>query len=187
VKIDGAGFDRLVADLEVALRTLTAPIDRDPALWTRSRPGKWTAGQQVEHIAISLEVFADALEKAAGALRSGALPPLPRRGPLATLFAVVAIRAGYLPRGGRTPACFEPADAPERSAVMARIAAGLERQRALGASLRPEQRDRLWIANPFFPRWHYSLPESVRMHAVHARHHGRQVEEIAALPAQRVS
>ena len=54
------------------------------------------------------------------------------------------------------------------------------RFRALGAGLDPAARDRLWIRNPNMPtmRWHYSLPESVRIQAVHVRHHGTQIAEL---------
>ena len=42
-------------------------------------------------------------------------------------------------------------------------------------------RDQLWIRNPFMTRmrWHYSLPEAVRIQAVHVRHHATQIDELA--------
>ena len=55
------------------------------------------------------------------------------------------------------------------------------RLRSLGERLTAAERDCLWIWNPdFVTTWHYRLPEAVRIHAVHARHHARG---IAAIPA----
>jgi hypothetical protein len=83
-----------------------------------------------------------------------------------------------MPRGGRAPAVAQPGAAPERAAVTARLTGAVDRHRAAGAALAPGERDRLWIPNPFMPRWHYTLPEMVRVHAVHARHHAKLIGEI---------
>jgi len=37
-----------------------------------------------------------------------------------------------------------------------------------------------WTANPFVPRWHYTLPELVRVQTVHVRHHLRLMQESVA-------
>ena len=58
--VDGAHFDQVLADLDLAARELAAALERDPARWSRGRPGKWTAGQHVEHLAITLAVSAAA-------------------------------------------------------------------------------------------------------------------------------
>lgn len=122
----------------------------------------------------------------AARLRAGQLPARPRRGLLQALFVRVVVVGGWMPRGGRASEQVHPSAAPEPGAVAERIALAAARHRTLAAGLTADQRDRLWIPNPFLPRWHYTLPESLRVHAVHARHHARQVEEIAAA-AQRVS
>ncbi|MEK7331370.1 MAG: hypothetical protein AAB113_11275 [Candidatus Eisenbacteria bacterium] len=56
---------------------------------------------------------------------------------------------------------------------------GAERHCRLGERLSPDERERLWITNPLIARWHYRLPEIVRVHAVHARHHRKLIDEIA--------
>lgn len=92
---------------------------------------------------------------------------------------------GWMPRGGRTvPAAF-PGQHPEREPVRTRASAAVAKHRAIAAPLTPTERERLWIANMFMPRWHYTLPELVRVHAVHVRHHARQVAEIAAATGSR--
>ena len=73
-----------------------------------------------------------------------------------------------------------PSDAPQPADVARRLREAVGRFRALGAGLDPESRDRLWIRNPNAPRmrWHYSLPEAVRIQAVHVRHHAAQIAEL---------
>jgi DinB family protein len=189
MKLVGGNVESLESDMDAALGELMALFARDPSLWRRGRAGKWTAGQHAEHVARSLEVFADALEAAAAWLRAGQLPARPRRGALQSLFVRVVVVGGWMPRGGRAPDRVHPTAAPEADAVAQRITLAAARHRTLAAGLTAEQGDRLWIPNPFLPRWHYTLPESLRVHAVHARHHARQVEEIAAaaVAAQRAS
>lgn len=59
-------------------------------------------------------------------------------------------------------------------------AAELDRARAelrmLVQELSPEERERIWIINPFQEkrRWHYRLFELLRIQAGHIRHHMRQ-------------
>jgi len=176
----GAAFAALIDDLDAALDELTAPVRRDPGLWNRGRPGKWTGGQQVDHLRLALTESARDYEARAGALRAGSLPPVPRRGPLEWLWVALVVGPGRLPRGGRTAQRFEAGAAPAPEATLAGLAEAARRHRTLGASLTPEERDRLWVPNPFVPRWRYTFSEILRVHAVHARHHARQVREIDA-------
>ena len=94
------------------------------------------------------------------------------------MWVFLVVRRGRMPRGGRTPAPFEAGAAPDRGATLTSLQNGLERHRAIGASLTPEERDQLWIPNPFHARWHYTFTEILRVHAVHARHHASLVGEI---------
>jgi DinB family protein len=180
VKADGAHFDSLIADLDAALRELFTWFERDPALWTRGRPGKWTAGQHADHVAISLTECTDAMERSARDLRAGTLSPPPRRWLLQHLWVGLVVGRGTMPRGIRTPKRFEATAQPDRVATLARLRREADRLRALGAGLSAAQLDRFWAPNPFRPQWRYTLPEIVRVNAVHVRHHARQVAELAA-------
>jgi DinB family protein len=174
----GEMFDVLMADMETALGELVAAAELEPDLWSRSRPGKWSAGQHVDHLAVCVDVFATALEANAVELEAGRLTPPPGRWLLQQLFVSLVLGKAKLPRGGDTPSIMKPAATPERDAVLARIAAGNQRYRALGKRFDATARDALWIANPFRAGWHYRFPETVRVHAVHARHHAAQIAEI---------
>jgi hypothetical protein len=182
--VSGARIDALLVDLDTALDDLFALTADEPARWAAARPGKWTAGQHTEHVVVVIEHTGRAFEKALAGLRAGSLPPVPPRGALARLWVALLLR-GWMPRGGRTvPAAF-PGEHPERERVRARGAAAVAKHRAIAAPLTPTEREQLWIQNMFMPRWHYTLPEMIRVHAVHVRHHARQVAETVAAPRSR--
>ena len=176
VAMDGAHGEELLADLDAAMAELERAAGER---WERGLPGKWTAGAHVAHIAATMAESADTLEKGAALLRAGFLPERPRRGPMQWLWVHLVIAPGRLPRGGKTAARFVPANQPRRPDTLRELHELAARHRALTQSLAPAERDRLWIPNPFLPRWHYTLPEILRVHAVHARHHAKLVAEIS--------
>ena len=176
--LTGGDFTPLCADLDAALGELASAAERAPDLWTRGRPGKWTAGQHVAHVGVSMTVMADAFEVAEPALRAGSLPPPPPRGFLQSLFVRFVVEQGHMPMGGKAVTASLPPDRPERDATLGALRRDAGRLRALGERLSPAECHRLWISNPFRTSWHYRLPESVRVHAVHARHHAKMIGEI---------
>lgn len=180
--IDGAHFDALADDLERAIARLVGLIERRPEAWTHARHGKWTAGQHAEHVANALDLMYAPFVENKRKLEAGELGPKPRRGVLEWIFVASFVRPGWLPRGGQAAPASFPSAAPAAAEVVRRLQANPARYRALGASLDPAARDRLWIRNPFmlWMRWHYRLPEAVRMQAVHVLHHAAQIEELAA-------
>jgi hypothetical protein len=178
-EIGGAVYPELIADLQRALGELTAPTEGDPARWTAGQPGKWTAGQHTEHVIVVMERTAADFAAAERTLHAGGLGPPPGRGPLQRLWVSLLFR-GWMPRGIPTSPFAHPGDHPERAAVVARGERALAAHAEIGARLPHEGRDRLWIPNPFRPAWRYTLPEMVRVHAVHARHHAKQIAAIVA-------
>jgi hypothetical protein len=178
--IDGAHFDALVNDLDRSVEQLLATVGRDPSVWSRGRPGKWTAGQHAEHVTKALELHLSSFEENRRRMDVGDLGRQPRHGLLEELFHAVIVRPGWMPRGGPAVPPTFPSDLPNPADVSRRMREAVGRFRALGAGLDPAARDRLWIRNPNMPtmRWHYSLPESVRIQAVHVRHHGTQIAEL---------
>lgn len=85
-----------------------------------------------------------------------------------------------MPRGLKTADWAVPREPVDRATVLAALVQDAARHRELGVRLGARDRDRLWIENPFRPGWHYRLTEMLRIHAVHARHHARQIVEIPA-------
>ncbi len=177
-KLDGAHTPELLVDLEESVREFADLLDRARGQWTASRPGKWTAGQHAEHVAILLGTFADALEQAERRIEDGPAPPRPHRGFLQRLIVRLLTGAKF-PRGGRSPVRGLPLSEPDRRATLARLRGESARFRALLERLSPEERDQLWIPNPLVSfRWHYTLPEVLRVQAAHTRHHCQLVREI---------
>jgi hypothetical protein len=183
MKMNGANFEALIGDLELALGEIQSLFEHAPDLWSRRVGAGWSAGQHADHVAAGLGATAESLEASERKLREGRLGPRPRRGPLQALFVAVAVGAGKFPRGGKSPRNILPTASPDRAEVFESLARETARHRALGERLGSAERDRLWIANPFLRRWHYAFPEVLRMQAVHLRHHAKGIREIASLTA----
>jgi hypothetical protein len=181
MRLDHSRLPALLDDLEAAVREMKAALGDDGAAWTRAPAGKWTPGQHVEHVAKNLEVMAERFETGARELREGRLAPPPRHGFLEGLFVRLLMREPF-PRGGRAPDFVSPGPTCSRDAIFRRLDAGAARHRALCDRLTPEERERIWIVNPFMEarRWHYRLFEAVRVQTTHARHHTRLAREAAA-------
>lgn len=179
MRMRGDVFEALAADLDAAVTGIWSLVARHPELWTHGRPGRWTVGDHVAHVGITLKRTADEFEMAERALRAGTLAPVPaKRGPLARLFLAIVGGRGYMPRGLKTAPWAVPPEGIERRAALETLRQGAAHHRDLGMRLDPGERDRLWIVNPFRTGWHYRLPEMVRVHAVHARHHSKLIAEL---------
>jgi len=171
----------LLEDLDRALEQLSGATGSDASTWDHGRRGGWTVGQHTAHVGICLARTAALFEEAVRALRSAALPPPPaKRDFLQSLWVRMVVRHGFMPRGGRTAPWAVPPERSSRAEGLEALRGGAARHRRLGDRLGASERERVWIVNPFMARWHYSLPEMVRVHAVHARHHAKQVVEIVA-------
>lgn len=179
IPVDGAHLGALLTDLEAAITELAAPFEKDPGAWIRGRPGKWTAGQHVAHIAISLGLFSEPLEKQMAALEAGRLGTRPGRPLLEAIFANLVIRNAWMPRGAKTIPVAVPSDLPPREATLARLKAEAERYRSIAASVPEGRADDVWVGTPFRKGFHYTLPEILRLQAVHVRHHDAQAREAA--------
>ena len=179
--IDGAHYDAIVTDLDHSVDAMIALLERDSALWTRRRPGKWTAGQHADHVAKALALMLPPIADSARRMAAGQLPKRPWRGPLQSLFFALVVTPGRIPRGGPAIPPTFPADAPVLAEVTRALREHAARYREAGAGLDSAARGRLWIPNPFMTwlRWQYSLPEAVHIQAVHVRHHATQIEELA--------
>ncbi len=185
VELSGRNLEALLDDLDSSVRELLELLEQDPVLWGRGRPGKWTAGQHVDHVGRMLGVGADRLEQSAKRLEDGTLGRRPWRDPLQAWFVRLATGSRF-PKGGKAIKEGTPAASPERMKSLARLRSNVERFRALARRLTPEQRDRLWFWNPFIPLpWHYTFPEMIRVQANHTRHHANGVREALWLPASR--
>ena len=178
IPLDADHVPDLIADLEAAARDFATRFEADATLWDRGSAGKWSAGQHADHVAFALGQFADAIQARARAWDAGARPARPRRWPLQS-FMVRMLTGPVFPRGGRSSAAIQPAPHPERGATLARLSVEAARYRGLADRLSPQALADLWFPNPLVPRWHYRIPEALRVQASHVRHHGKLIDEIA--------
>ena len=168
----------LLDDLGAANAELKAVALQAPVLWNRAPAGRWSIGQHVEHVGLMLGITAERLEAAAAQLRAGTLGRRPWRDPLQAWF-VALVTGRRFPRGGRSIPAGIPGARMDRDAAYARLDDGLRRHREVAAALSRDQQARLWFPNPFIRlRWHYTLPEILRVQANHGRHHARLVAEL---------
>jgi len=178
MKLTADQIPALLDDFGAANAELKALALQAPSHWNRGLPGKWTLGQHVDHVGLMEGLSAARVEEAVELLREGRLPPRPGRGLLQKWF-VALITGSRFPRGGSPPAEGRPLATRDRDAVFARLDDGLRRHREATGGLSRDEQERVWFWNPYTKfRWHYSLPEILRVHANHARHHLRQCAEI---------
>lgn len=149
-----------------------APLrDRTEADWQRAPAGKWTSAQIVEHLAIgiagSADKFAERRER----------PPMTRRPRrLIERIAGVAILGwGWYPQGFKAPEGTVPAAHITRAAAEAHFRDGIAKWEALEQDLLPRRPRDLFLKHPRLGD--LTMPEWVRFHLVHARHHARQIKQ----------
>jgi hypothetical protein len=142
---------------------------RPEADWHRAPPGKWSPAQIVHHLAISVDgssrVFQDRRAK----------PPMRRRPrPLRQRLAhFLYIDVGWIPSGRRAPEVTVPAEHPDAGAVERQLRDGVTRFLALARELLPARGSDLFVKHPRFGD--LSLPEWLRFHVRHCRHHAKQI------------
>lgn len=148
------------------------PLEGEPdSAWTSAPPGKWSPGQIVAHLTTTIDRSAAGFESRADR------EPMTRRGSgLATALArQLVLGTGWFPPGRRAPEGTAPPPAPDRASTEADFRRGVERFLALEQKLLPARAHDLFLKHPVLGD--LTLPEFMRFHVVHARHHARQIRE----------
>ncbi len=137
--------------------------------WHRRVPGKWSIAQLVQHLAIGIDTVATTFEKRAS--KQG----MKRRAtPRETLLRHVMLGLGRLNSGRDAPAGTVPEDRPDPEATTAQFRMGVARLEAMVQSWPPERQLQVFVKHPVVGD--LNLPEWVRFHYVHCRHHAKQIE-----------
>ncbi len=177
----------LTQALEDSIQDFLGVYREHPGLWLQRSPGKWSAGQQADHIARTLALYADSLEAALQLDRSGSLPPRPRRGPFQWLLVRVLVYGKKFPTGGKATTSTQPGDFVDRESTLNRIPLECARVLAIGAALEADSAERFWFPNPLLPRYHYDYPEILKLHEKHTRHHAAQLRKLTPPGAERAA
>jgi hypothetical protein len=160
-------------DLERARDTLrAATAGLDPASLARHTPGKWSAGQILEHLAKGYASTAYILNRCLEADAPKARPSAWRER-LATL---VVVGLGYLPSGRQAPEVTRPAARPPDDIVDQAIAA-LQALDETAARAETRFGPATALANhPILGP--LNTREWRRFHLVHTRHHVKQIARL---------
>jgi hypothetical protein len=158
------------ADLERARDTLrAATTGLDPASLARHPPGKWSAGQILEHLAKGYASTAYILNRC---LEAGAPKARPATW-LERLSTFVVVGLGYLPSGHQAPEVTRPAARPPDDIVDQAIAA-LKAMDETAARAEARFGPAVPLANhPILGP--LSTRQWRRFHLVHTRHHVKQI------------
>jgi len=137
--------------------------------WAQAPDGKWSIGQIVSHLALGVGAVADGFERRAD--QNG----MKRRAtPRQALFRHMILSVGRLPKGRKSPGVVEPVSSPTPEMVSAEFRMGVERLDALVTSWPDDRKVSVFVPHPVFGD--LNLPEWVRFHYVHCRHHAHQIE-----------
>lgn len=156
--------------LDVVLGPLAGKADAD---WYRAPEGKWCPAQIVEHLAISLEGssrgFDSRREK----------PPMQRR-PRTVVERVACfliLTVGWFPPGREAPSGSRPAERIDRTYAERHFREGIERFNRIAPELLVSRPHDLFVKHPRLGD--LTLPEWMRFHRIHCRHHAKQIRERA--------
>lgn len=139
--------------------------------WHRSPPGKWSVAQIVEHLAVSVDLVAQLMEERAE------LPGRGRRSkPHQTVLRHLVLGAGRLPGGLKAVEASWPSADPEPELVTAQFRMGVEMTRLLSTEWPEERQEAVFLRHPYLGD--LNLPEWVRFHYIHCRHHARQIGQL---------
>ncbi len=146
------------------------PLSERPEVdWYRAPPGKWCAAQIVQHLALGLENSGRTFEA-----RRTHTPMRRRPRALRELLAYfLVLDVGWVPPGIEAPGQTRPAERPAPAAVERQFREGVERFLALERDLLPARRDDLFVRHPRLGD--LTLPEWLRFHEWHCRHHAKQI------------
>ena len=136
--------------------------------WHRAVPGKWSIAQIVQHLGIGIDYSVATL-----AQRAERTDMMRRATPGQTLLRHVYLGLGRVRRGYHAPMGALPDDRPDVEAALAQFRMGVARLESMTQEWPPERQVSIFAKNPALGD--LNLPEWVRFHYVHGRHHARQI------------
>ena len=94
---------------------------------------------------------------------------------LQTIARNLVLRMEWFPSGGKAPAVALPSAAPDPPVLERRLRAAVARFDRLAADLLPARAHDLFVGHHVFGD--LTLPEWLRFHVIHTRHHAEQLRE----------
>lgn len=141
-----------------------------PEDWHRAPKGKWTVAQIVAHLAIGVDMSSSTLEK-----RREKFGMLRRSNPGQSVLRHLLLTLGQFPPGRKAREATIPPEHPDPDLVSAQFRMGIERFTKM-INEWPESRQlEVFVKHPYLGD--LNVPEWVRFHYVHARHHAKQIRD----------
>jgi hypothetical protein len=139
-----------------------------PEDWHRGPRGKWSIAQIIAHLAagvdLSSSVFAQRAEKTGMRRRSN---------PGQAVLRHLLLGFGTFPPGRQSPEITRPPERPDPDIVSAQYRMGVERFATLAQTWTEKRLSEVFVKHPLLGD--LNLPEWIRFHYVHARHHAKQI------------
>lgn len=152
--------------------------------WHRAPAGQWSAAQILNHLALAVDSVADAFEK-----RSDGGEMKRRATPRETMLRHLLLGIGKFPVKVESPAAGLPGERPDPELCKAQFRMGVERIKTLVERWPQDRQLNVFVKHPVVGD--LNLPEWVRFHFVHCRHHRDQIlavrEWAAGSPPERSS
>lgn len=139
--------------------------------WHRTLPGKWSLVQVVQHLAMGVDASGVVFEA-----RAGKRGMKRRSTPGQAVARHLVLGLGRLARRREPPSVTVPEDRPDPEETVAQFRMGVARFQAMTETWPEERQVNVFVRHPYLGD--LNLPEWVRFHFVHARHHTRQIRAL---------
>jgi hypothetical protein len=138
--------------------------------WQKAPGDKWTIAQIVAHLAAGVDRSSAVLEE-----RAAKKGMVRRTTPGQAVLRHLLLMVGKFPPRMEAPTATTPTERPDPDLVSAQFRMGVERFVTMAENWPPEHQLEVFVAHPFLGD--LNLPEWVRFHYLHARHHSRQIRD----------
>ncbi len=159
---------RQLQGMEEMILTPVKQLDGED--WHRAPDGKWSVAQIVDHVAIGVELVSGSFEK-----RAASNTMSRRATPKQSLLRHLVLAMGQIPRGRQSPEIALPGERPNPELVTASFRMGVERLATLATTWPEEKKVGIYVRHPLLGD--LNLPEWIRFHFLHCRHHAAQIED----------
>jgi hypothetical protein len=136
--------------------------------WYRAPPGKWTIAQIVAHLALGVDASSTVLER-----RGGKQGMKRRSTPGQSILRHMLLQFGRFPPRAKSPEGTVPPEKPDHEQVAAQFRMGVERFHMLVETWPESRQIEVFVRHPVVGD--LNVPEWVRFHFVHGRHHAKQI------------
>ncbi|MBI4421905.1 MAG: DUF1569 domain-containing protein [Gemmatimonadetes bacterium] len=138
--------------------------------WHRAPRGKWSITQIIAHLGMGIDLSSATFER-----RGEKQGMIRRSSPGQAVLRHLLLGLGRYPPGRKAPESTAPPEHPDPDLITAQFRMGVERFGTLIETWPEERQLQVFVKHPLLGD--LNLPEWVRFHYVHCRHHARQIRD----------